>query len=338
MFRKITLIAALLTLFVLVACQPAAEEPIVITVPGLDVPAVEPEPEVAILEPTLAAVATIPIATIPASVDGQPTAAPAPIITVTEPTPVPTALPAPTAAPPLYKVIDVAFDDTLNVRSGPGIAYDITAALLPTQMGIQITGAGEQIGNSLWVPIVAGDVRGWVNGTFLAQMSVAESFCFTPEVGSLVEKLQAAVQARDGVALAELVHPEGMTVGLNWWNPQIPLTPAEVVGIFNSTAAYGWGTQDGSGFDLTGTFAERVLPDLDKNLLPASQMGCNTILNGPTTGLVQLPPNYTEPFFALYRPAPPEGFEFDWGTWVVGIEIVNGRPLIRYLVQFDYEI
>ncbi|MBK8430703.1 MAG: hypothetical protein IPL28_05185 [Chloroflexi bacterium] len=34
MFRKITLIAALLTLFVLVACQPAAEEPIVITVPG----------------------------------------------------------------------------------------------------------------------------------------------------------------------------------------------------------------------------------------------------------------------------------------------------------------
>lgn len=336
MFRKIILTSALLTLFALVACQPSEDEPIVITVPGLAVPAVEPEPNVTILEPTLAAVATIP--DTPASGDGQPTAVPAPVITVIEPTPVPTVPPAPTAAPPLYKVIDVAFDDTLNVRSGPGVAYNITAALPPTQMGIQITGAGEQIGSSLWVPIVAGDVRGWVNGTFLAQMSAAESFCFTPEVGALVEKLQTAVQARDGVALAELVHPEGMTVGLNWWNPQIALTPTEVVGIFRSTAAYGWGTQDGSGFDLTGTFAERVLPDLDKDLLPASQMGCNTILNGPTTGLVQLPPNYAQPFFALYRPAPPEGFEFDWGTWVVGIEVVNGRPLIRYLVHFDYEM
>ena len=314
------------------ACQPSEPEPIVITVPGLNVPAVEPEPSVVVLPPTLA-----PIASVPSEIEPSPTAAP-PIITITEPTPMPTAEPSPTPAAPLYKVVDVAIDDTLNVRTGPGVGFPVVDALPPYQMGIAITGAGEQVGNSLWVPVVVGDVVGWVNGTFLAQMTPAESFCFTPEIGQLVSDLQTAVQNRDGSALAQLIHPEGMRIGLSWWNPQVRFTAADAPTLFTSPTQYDWGTQMGSGFALQGTFAAHALPLLDRDLLPANQMGCNTILHGPTASLVQLPEGANPPYFSLHRPAPTTGFEFDWGTWAVGVEQVNGRYFIRYLVHFGYEI
>ena len=87
-----------------------------------------------------------------------------------------------------------------------------------------------------------------------------------------------------------------------------------------------------------GSFAKVILPMLQKDLLGASETACNEILSGATAGLVQLPEGYEAlNFYSLYRPATDE-IEFDWGTWVVGIEQWNGRYYLGYLVHFAWEI
>jgi hypothetical protein len=69
-------------------------------------------------------------------------------------------------------VIGVAHDDTLNVRSGPGISFDIVAELDPTLTGISGTGGGWQLpsGSVWWEIEVGGGVTGWANQRFLSRL------------------------------------------------------------------------------------------------------------------------------------------------------------------------
>nr|WP_290668505.1 SH3 domain-containing protein [Ardenticatena sp.] len=69
-----------------------------------------------------------------------------------------------------YRVVRVAEDDVLNVRSGPGVAYEIVGALPPNAEGVRITGEPVQVNDSFWVPIEWNGVSGWVNGFYLAPM------------------------------------------------------------------------------------------------------------------------------------------------------------------------
>jgi hypothetical protein len=66
-------------------------------------------------------------------------------------------------------VVLVAPDDVLNVRSGPGVEYEIVANLSPTTAGVRLTGRQEVVGSSTWVEIVIGHGTGWVNGHYLAE-------------------------------------------------------------------------------------------------------------------------------------------------------------------------
>jgi hypothetical protein len=52
---------------------------------------------------------------------------------------------------------------------------------------------------------------------------------------------------------------------------------------------------------------------------------------------VRLPDGYEQVnYYAYYRPA--GDIEFDWGTWVVGVEQWQGQWYVSYLVHFDWEI
>jgi len=68
-------------------------------------------------------------------------------------------------------VIGVRYDDTLNVRTGPGIDFDVIAELDPTLMGITGTGAGWQLpSGSVWWEIEIDGVTGWANQRFLSRI------------------------------------------------------------------------------------------------------------------------------------------------------------------------
>lgn len=247
--------------------------------------------------------------------------------------------PGPTPRPVTYQVAFVSSDDTLNLRSGPGVDFDVVGELDPHATNVQITGSGQLVAGSTWVPIAAGNLRGWVNSRFLTADVPAGEFCKDEAVIGLVTNLQTAVANRDNALLAQLIHPErGLRIHTYWWNPVVLISGEEVQRLFTSRASYEWGIADGTGFPIVGSFAQVILPDLERDLLPATDEGCNEILHGATAGLVQLPDGYEQaPFISLYRPAGDE-IEFDWGTWVIGVEWWHGRYYLSYLVHFQWEI
>jgi SH3-like domain-containing protein len=66
-------------------------------------------------------------------------------------------------------VIDVATNDTLNVRTGPGVGYQVVAQKRYGQCGVMVTGTC----TATWCPIEDGHIAGWVNRRFISMVSPA---------------------------------------------------------------------------------------------------------------------------------------------------------------------
>jgi hypothetical protein len=307
----------------------------------------------------VAATAIVELApTTPVTIDQPPSEATLPPAPTTAP-PTATQIPAPTAtlastppatpttgvqpetgSPVSYQVTFVAGNDTLNVRAGPGVSYAPVAQLPPDADGIIVEEAGQTLlAGSTWVPVETNADAGWVNSRFLTETTSREDFCNDPAVADLLADLQEAIANRDGAQLQRLVHPErGLRLLVSWWNEEIFLPGRETRALFAAPQAYDWGTEDGSGFPIQGTFAEVMLPRLERDLLGATVWTCDEIVHGPTAGLVILPEGYEQlHFYSAHRPAPAEQ-EFDWGTWVVGIDRWQGAYYLSYLIHYRYEI
>lgn len=301
---------------------------------------------------TLTACGTIPTPAQQASTPQQPTVTATLPTATTAPTtsPLPTATaaatntaPAPSEALPttsedVYRVAFLAPNDVLNVRTGPGADNDIAGTLPPDAQGITITGKGREVANAVWVPIAAGELEGWVNSRFLTGQVASEDFCGDVAVLAVLDELETAVATQDSALLAQLTHPErGLRLHHDWWNPAVWLSTGEVGTLFESTTSYEWGTADGSGLPISGSFSEVMLPLLEEDLLNAIESACNQLPHGATAGDVRLPNGYAQVnHYGLHRP--PADIEFDWGTWAVGIELWQGAYHLSYLVHYDYEI
>lgn len=253
--------------------------------------------------------------------------------------PIPTAVSTPLPANS-YRVAFVTSDDVLNVRRAAGVGNPVIGTLAADEAGITLTGATSQVAGSTWVEMQKGGMRGWVNGRFLTPMLNETDFCHDERIVGLVEAVRTAVGNQDGMELAALVHPErGLRVRTSWWNPEIYLSQATLNGIFESPTSYDWGTHDGSGLPWVGSWAEQIQPMLVQDLVPAYEGACNTILHGSTAGLIRLPDGYEAVnFYTLQRTPAPGAIEFDWGSWVIGIEQGEDGFYLSYLVHFAYEI
>jgi hypothetical protein len=212
--------------------------------------------------------------------------------------------------------------------------------LAPDAAGVRITGPGQVVDGSTWVPIAAGALTGWVNGRFLTETVPQTTFCNDPAVTKLLADLETAVINQDGNLLAQLIHPErGLRIRHAWWNPEVSISRADARQIFTSAAGYDWGVEDGSGFPIVGSFKEKILPLLQRDLVPAAETGCDEIVHGGTAGFVRLPEGYAAVhYYSLHRPGTEEFDGMDWGTWVVGIEQWQGAYYVSFLVHFQWEI
>ena len=297
-----------------------------------------PPPPTAVLA---TATAVPPTAVPPTAV--PPTAVPPTAVppTAVPPTATPTAVPPePVAA--AYRVAFVAANDALNIRRQPDSDSAVVGQLPPNATGIVAAGEGQSVrGGGFWLPVDTSVGSGYVNSRFLTESIDGATFCADPAVGELLTRLQTAIAAEDARQLNELVHPtRGLRLRLTWWNEEVLVREAEIKDIFKDRArdAVDWGVSEGSGQPVRGTFSEVMLPFLTKDLLGATQWTCDQIVHGPTTGMVILPEGYEAVhFYSAYRPAP-AGQEFDWGTWVVGVERWQGRYYVSYLIHYRYEI
>ena len=106
--------------------------------------------------------------------------------------------------------------------------------------------------------------------------------------------------------LGELVHPtRGLRLRLNWWNEEIIVREDGITDLFRDRRrdAVNWGTDEGSGETIRGTFSDVMLPFLTRDLLGATQWACDELLYGPTAGLITLPEGYEAVhFYSVHRP------------------------------------
>ncbi len=70
---------------------------------------------------------------------------------------------------PVFAVVNVAVDDTLNVRSGPGVDHPVIGRLAPSTSGVSLTGEETFVGTARWVEIVTPARTGWVNAYYLEE-------------------------------------------------------------------------------------------------------------------------------------------------------------------------
>ncbi|MGB0387851.1 MAG: protein kinase domain-containing protein [Ardenticatenaceae bacterium] len=72
----------------------------------------------------------------------------------------------------LYRIVNVATDDTLNVRSAPKADASIVGEIPFNGTDIQITAPNVEVEGVIWVPIQHAQINGWVNRYFLIEQSL----------------------------------------------------------------------------------------------------------------------------------------------------------------------
>ncbi len=317
-------------LFLLAACGGAEEVPtpaatmvLPTQVPAVESAATETAPPVPTAVPTSTAT-QIPAVTPVESPTG--TAVP----------PTNTPIPGNSSQLPSYAVVFVEPNDVLNVRAGPGVGFSIAGTLPPNATDVHITGSGQLVAGSTWVPVRRGELAGWVNSRFLTEHVTDDVFCGNTAVLQLLDRLETAVANQDDALFAQLIHPErGLRVRLLWHEAE---TRLDNQGLFSDPVSYSWGAAAGSGEIITGTPAQILLPRLQTDFVQATESACNEILHGGTAGIVVLPDLYAPlNYYSVYRPGTEEFAGLNWGSWVVGLERWQGQYYLSTLVHFQWE-
>jgi hypothetical protein len=227
------------------------------------------------------------------------------------------------------------------VRDAAGVDNDIIATLAPGAADISLDGGSERVGQSRWVEISRDDLDGWVNDAFLTVDVPAEVFCADETARKALDEFIAGYEAQQPLIMTgqDLASLRGLRVRHDWWNTEVQFETDALTALFADDESRDWGNAMGSGLPLEGSFKDVIHPLLDADLLGGTEIACNEILHGATAGLVQLPPAYEGiNFFSVHRPPAEGANEFDWGTWVVGVEYWQGRYIATFLVHYAYEI
>jgi hypothetical protein len=236
-----------------------------------------------------------------------------------------------------YAVVLVLPNDSLNIRSGPGVANPIVSSFPPTTINIMRTGRYATVGNAPWVEVNRPDGgTGWVNGLFLTEHVDPSAVCSDQRAIDLISKLKTALTTKDGNLLSSLISPvHGTDVRYIRSGTAANYNGEEAKWVFVSTYEINWGQASGSGLDVKGPFHVVVLPKLLDTLNAGYSVYCN---DATKAGAVSQPwpPEYANvPFFAIYKPGSP-GVDLDWRTWLMGVEYVNGQPYIFALIHFEW--
>ena len=210
--------------------------------------------------PTATLIPTSPPST--AVVIPSATLLPPPSMTPTR-VPVPTQPPA-TLGPSLgsYVVVGVYSNDALNVRAAAGAGQPVVGTIPYYGHDVQVYAGEKQVGGAPWVPVTYGGLSGWVNRHYLARQVGDTSEMVIARASQAV----LALRDHDLAELVTLVHPvKGVTFSPYTFVRSLQGAPGEadvvfsrdqLAGLWSDATVYHWGTHDGSGLPIDGTFQE----------------------------------------------------------------------------------
>jgi hypothetical protein len=240
-----------------------------------------------------------------------------------------------------YAVAWIPRDDNLKLRVPAGISGSIVDELTYDTHGVTITGNTTSLGSSLWVEIEGPDGEmGWVNSWNLTEDVDQELFCADARVLGILEQVSRAFLEEDASQLRGTINPKrGLILRHDWWNPEVILKTDEVENLYLSRADRTWGVLRGGDFAIQGPFKEIFSPSLLDVFSQTPTAVCKEIPGGVTSLPIEWPGEYENiHFYAFHRPSPEGGNRFDWRTFVLGFEYIQGTPYLTLLVQYQGDI
>jgi hypothetical protein len=296
-----------------------------------------PSPTPIVLTPTAGLPTTTTPVELPSPTQGaEPTATlPAPLV----PTPTSGGSTIPGSPSGPYAVILVDPADVLNIHSAAGAGYAVVGSFSASANNIMRTGPSTSVGDSTWVEVQKpGGGNGWVNAHYLAEFVPSAAFCSDGRVTTLIDKLDTAFSTNNGEQLSALVSPaHGMTVYLWRYGNSVIFDKTAARWVFDSTYVHHWGEAPGSGLPTDGAFHDVVLPKLQDVFNASYSLTCDSLGSAPQYGLSPWPETYANVnYYTVFKPGSP-GVDLDWRYWLVGVEYIQGQPLVFALVHFQWE-
>ena len=239
-----------------------------------------------------------------------------------------------------YGAVWIPQGEYLNIRQPAGIAGMIVDRLPPNARGIYLTGNQSMLGSSEWVEVILADGKlGWVNFWNLSEYFSPRDFCGDVRVRQLIEDFKDRMVKTETEGLSEMISPRhGLTLRLNWYSLDVRFSREEIeTALYDGEVIY-WGEMADSGLSVDGTFDQVIRPKIMDVFAQAPVETCNQLQHGTTSGDVIWPREFSNiNYYSFYRPAEQGGNEFDWRTWGVGIEYLQGVPSIAILIQYSSE-
>jgi hypothetical protein len=240
-----------------------------------------------------------------------------------------------------YAVVWVTSDQPLIARNPAGLSGAAVGELPYSQGSLGLTGASTRLGSSNWVEVILpSGGAGWINSWNITEEVSSQDFCNDPRIPQIIDTFSQAVGERSGQKLVEVSNPErGLILRHNWWNPEIIFPVDTLMNIYQDLTEIDWGVHSGSEFPIQGSFQDIIAPQLEDVFSNSPELNCNTIQTGDTTREIVWPEEYFNiNFYSVYRPVPEGGSVFDWRTWILGFEYIDGEPYITILVHYRGEI
>ena len=235
--------------------------------------------------------------------------------------------PAPVGGSDTRLVVLVAEDDTLNVRSGPGVDAEVIGEFRPGA-AVVLAGDSSQVGSSTWVTVATPAGPGWVNSFYLTP-SIPEGALSGDRERAVVDELADRFAA--GEDFSDLVSERGLWVAHH--ATPIRFRQSELNGILDSTETYRWGSnalEPDSPEIQPRTFSEAIAgrfvdahDDADARIVPGEH------IEGPNGRPVQyaLPTEFEGfPFVTVHDPGDEAQYDgLDWIGWIVSLALEDGE-------------
>jgi hypothetical protein len=231
------------------------------------------------------------------------------------------------------RVVLVADDDNLNVRSGPGVDNPVFGMLAPGTI-VRTTGNSTPVGSSRWVEVSTPAGFGWVNERYLAAVVDATTFAGDGRVTDTLDEL-AGIMA-DLSDLSPVVSWRGLYVS----HHADPVLFGDLDEVLTDPTTYKWPSNafDVNDPDFANEAPSRTFAQAIAASFVSAYVDSDTVItfNEPIEAGNGRLAEYAIPFeFAgfnyvgVYDPGDnPEYGGLDWTIWYVSFDYEDGIPVV----------